>query len=93
MSLTVSEIISLLSVQGRAQYGMEAVSQLEHALQCAFLAERANETPDTIVAALLHDLGHLLAAQKDGQVEHDTSRDDLHQYVALPFLRGVFSLA
>lgn len=91
MSLTVSEIISLLSVQGRAQYGMEAVSQLEHALQCAFLAERANETPDTIVAALLHDLGHLLAAQKDGQVEHDTSRDDLHQYVALPFLRRVFS--
>lgn len=90
MSLNVPELISLLNVQGRAQYGMEAVNQMEHALQCAYLAERANETPATIAAALLHDLGHLIAAQKDGQIEHDTSQDDLHQYVALPFLRGTF---
>ena len=69
---------------------MEAISQLEHALQCADMAEQAGETPETIVAALLHDMGHLLAAERDGQSEHDTSKDDLHQYIALPFLRTLF---
>lgn len=90
MSLTISEIISLFQEQGSAQYGNEAVNQLEHALQCAYLAERAEETPETILASLLHDFGHLIAAQKDGHIEHDTNKDDLHQYLALPVLRGIF---
>lgn len=91
MSLSLNEITTLLTVQGQNQYGLESVSQLEHALQCAHLAETANETPSTIVAALLHDLGHLIVTSKEGLAEHDTSKDDLHQYIALPFLRGVFS--
>jgi phosphonate degradation associated HDIG domain protein len=90
MSLTLNEVVDLLQRRGHQQYGMEAISQLEHALQCADMAEQAGETPETIVAALLHDLGHLLAAERDGQVEHDTSKDDLHQYMALPFLRTLF---
>ena len=90
MSLTIPEIVSLLNGQGSAQYGDEAISQLEHALQCACLAERAEENPATIVASLLHDLGHMIAAQKAGLIEHDTTKDDLHQYIALPFLRGLF---
>jgi len=76
--------------QGQNQYGMEAVSQLEHALQCADLAEKAGETPETIVAALLHDLGHMLVAQSEGHQEIDIHKDDLHQFVALPFLRSLF---
>jgi phosphonate degradation associated HDIG domain protein len=89
MSLTLNEVFDLLQRRGHQQYG-EAISQLEHALQCADMAEQAGETPETIVAALLHDLRHLLAAERDGQVEHDTSKDDLHQYMALPFLRTLF---
>jgi predicted HD phosphohydrolase len=54
------------------------------------LAEQAGETSDTIVACLLHDLGHLLAAEREGTIEHDTREDDLHQFMALPFLRGLF---
>jgi predicted HD phosphohydrolase len=60
MALIVDEIARLLGTKGRRQYGREAVSQLEHALQCAQLAEEAAETPETVVAALLHDLGHLV---------------------------------
>ncbi len=90
MSLTLPEVISLLERRGQSQYGMEAISQLEHALQCAHLAEKAGETPETVVAALLHDLGHLLVAERDGQPEHNTNHDDLHQFIALPFLRGLF---
>ena len=91
MSLTLTEVISLLERRGENQYGMEAVNQLEHALQCADLAEKAGETPETVVASLLHDLGHLLAAERVGLKEHNTQQDDLHQYMALPFIRHLFS--
>ena len=83
--------MSLLERRGQNQYGMEAINQLEHALQCAHLAEQAGETPHTVVAALLHDLGHLLAAERDGDKEKNADQDDLHQFMALPFLRGLFT--
>jgi phosphonate degradation associated HDIG domain protein len=87
MPLSLSEIEHLFLTRGKSQYGTEAVSQLEHALQCAELAEANQETPETIAACLLHDLGHLLAAERADTQDHDTGSDDLHQYVALPFLR------
>ena len=89
MPLTVDEIGRLLHVRGAQQYGREAVSQLEHALQCAHLAEQAGETPHTVAAALLHDLGHLLAAEREHRNDDDQQRDDLHQHFAIPFLRGL----
>lgn len=61
-------------------------SALEHALQCATLGERAGASPDLIVAAFLHDLGHLLAQTDETALDED----DLHQYRVRPFLRGVF---
>jgi phosphonate degradation associated HDIG domain protein len=94
MPLKLEEIARLLEVKGQRQYGREAVSQLDHALQCARLAEEAGETPETIVAALLHDLGHLLAPEDAaGAAQARQQRDDLHQYIALPFLRGLFAPA
>jgi len=93
MSLTVEEIVGLFTTRGQTQYGREAVNQLEHALQCAQLAEQAGETQETIVAALLHDLGHLLAAERAAQSDDPQDGDDLHQYIALPFLRAMLSEA
>jgi phosphonate degradation associated HDIG domain protein len=93
MFLALNEVTDLLAQRGHTQYGMEAVSQLEHALQCAYLAELAGESSETIVAALLHDFGHLLAAERDGLADHDTGKDDLHQFIALPFLRKLFPSA
>jgi phosphonate degradation associated HDIG domain protein len=92
MSLTIPEIVELLGSRATTWYGQEAVSQLEHALQCAHLAERANEAPETVVAALLHDLGHMLSAERAPVADQDglPAKDDLHQFVALPFLRAVF---
>ena len=92
MSLTIPEIVELLGSRATTWYGQEAVSQLEHALQCAHLAERANEAPETVVAALLHDLGHMLSAERTPVADQDglPVKDDLHQFVALPFLRSLF---
>ena len=93
MSLTLTEVIGLLERRGQIQYGMEAINQLEHALQCADLAEKAGETPEIVVASLLHDLGHLLVETRDGQQVQKTKQDDLHQYIALPFIRSLFPAA
>jgi phosphonate degradation associated HDIG domain protein len=92
MSLTIPQIVELLGSRATTWYGQEAVSQLEHALQCAHLAERANEAPETVVAALLHDLGHMLSAERAPVADQDAlpAKDDLHQFVALPFLRSLF---
>jgi phosphonate degradation associated HDIG domain protein len=86
MSLAIPEILRLYESRGAAQYGSEPVSQLEHALQCAALAEQDGAAPELVVASLLHDLGHLLA-----EAPHVLGReaDDLHQFLAIPFVRGV----
>ncbi len=92
MALTLTDISTLLNTQGSKQYGGEAVSQLEHALQCAYLAESANETKETVIAALLHDIGHLLAEENATRLTTEADdTDDLHQYIALPFIRNLFS--
>jgi phosphonate degradation associated HDIG domain protein len=64
------------------------VTQLEHALQSAALAEAEGADDELVTAALLHDLGHLL--QELGETPSLRGVDDVHQYAALPFLRGLF---
>jgi phosphonate degradation associated HDIG domain protein len=89
MTLSTADIINLLETRATRQYGREAVSQLEHALQCAQLAEQAEEADTAVVAALLHDLGHLISAQNEQRPDDEQKTDDLHQYIAIPFLRGL----
>ena len=91
MALTISDISVLFDVQGGARYGGEAISQLQHALQCAHLAEQAGASPELVAAALLHDLGHLVAPET--VLAEKSAADDLHQFLAVPFLRGLFSEA
>ena len=61
----VEEILDLFATKGASAYHGEAVSQAEHALQAADLAEQEGSPDALVVAALLHDVGHLL----DGQDE------------------------
>jgi phosphonate degradation associated HDIG domain protein len=53
-------LMQLFAERGAAAYGGERVSQEAHALQTATLAETQGATETLIVAALLHDLGHLI---------------------------------
>lgn len=62
----VDYLLELLEKKGSNMiYGGEKVSQLEHALQCAELAEENKLPKPTIAAALLHDIGHLLYEDED----------------------------
>jgi phosphonate degradation associated HDIG domain protein len=56
----IDHIFTLLEERGHGLYFGEGVTELEHALQCAHLGERAHATDEAVTAALLHDVGHLL---------------------------------
>ena len=88
MALTLSDIEQLFARRGAEQYTGEPVTQLEHALQSAALADDEGASDELVTAALLHDLGHLL--HDLGASPTIQGIDDVHQYRALPFLRGLF---
>ena len=87
--LSIADIELLFARHGTSQYSGEPVTQLEHALQTAHLAEQSGADDALVTACLLHDLGHLLNEQ--GETPSLRGIDDTHQYYALPFLRGLFS--
>lgn len=84
----VGEILSLFESKGHRAYEGEGVTQLEHALQSAHLAQQAGAPPELVCAALLHDIGHLLNDR--GETPTLRGVDDRHEYVAQPFLRKAF---
>lgn len=55
----VHEIFSIFTRNGHRMYG-ESVTEAQHALQCATLAQKAGESNEVVAACLLHDYGHLL---------------------------------
>lgn len=88
MPLTLDDIEPLFIAKGGRMYAGEPVTQLQHALQSAQLAEKSGASAALVVAALLHDLGHM--ANDQGETPTLRGIDDRHEYVALPFLRGLF---
>ena len=86
--LSLEDIERLFAERGGEQYSGEPVTQLQHALQTAALGEAAGASDALVTAALLHDLGHLL--HDLGETPSMRGVDDVHQYRALPFLRGLF---
>jgi [1-hydroxy-2-(trimethylamino)ethyl]phosphonate dioxygenase len=79
----VGQILALFAQSGDSAYLGEAVSQTEHALQTAHLAERDGNPSTLIAAALLHDIGHLL---------HDGD-DDRHEAAGARYLSRHFGPA
>ena len=86
--LSFEDIERLFEERGDEQYSGEPVTQLQHALQTATLGEAEGASDALVTAALLHDLGHLL--HDLGETPSMRGVDDVHQYRALPFLRGLF---
>ncbi len=79
---TLADVLALYARWGWQHYD-EDLAQVEHALQAAALAEAAG-APDTLIAAaLLHDVGHLLAL--DG---HDPGRP--HEDTGARYLATLF---
>ena len=86
--LTLDDIATLFRERGDEQYSGEPVTQLQHALQCAALAQAEGADDELVTAALLHDLGHL--THDLGATPTLRGIDDQHQHVALPLLHDLF---
>jgi predicted HD phosphohydrolase len=63
-------IAGLLVKRGAMHWGDEPVSALDHALQCAARARAAHAVDEVVLAALLHDVGHLLSDAEETPFSH-----------------------
>jgi phosphonate degradation associated HDIG domain protein len=90
-SQVIEHLMMLFHTRGRAEYGSDRVSQLEHALQTAWQAQQQQDDHALIVAALLHDVGHLLHALAPGYLERHT--DDHHETLGARWLGQYFGPA
>ena len=85
----VDEVVELYRRWAWHRYD-ESVSQLDHALQTAALAERDGAPDALVAAALLHDVGHLLdLAAADGAYGERTV-DLRHEHVGARYLSSLF---
>ncbi len=80
-------ITRLYDERGHRMYG-EAVSERDHALQCAAAAEELGAARPLVVAALLHDIGHLLHARDENIA--DSGIDMKHDVIGERYLRRWF---
>ena len=90
----VAAILELFRSRGSSQYGFEAVTQLEHALQSATLGWQQHATSELISAALLHDIGDDLAPMNHSDfaaaILKPYVRDEVHWVVSH---HGLFQMA
>jgi phosphonate degradation associated HDIG domain protein len=83
------EIRAAFARRGGDAYG-EGVTQLEHALQAAWLAEKEGASPALLAAALLHDIGHMLHDFPDDVAEQGL--DTEHEKLASAWLSQFFGM-
>lgn len=74
---------------GDSSYG-EAVTQRAHMLQCAYIAQKDGSSEAIIIAALLHDIGHLLHSRGE-RVAEEEGVDMCHEKLGSRFLARHFS--
>lgn len=87
----LDEICDLFATKGHEAYVGEPVSQLEHALQAAYHAERSGASDELIVAALLHDVGHLVHKLPEDCADHGI--DSRHEALGQAWLTRHFGPA
>jgi 2-amino-1-hydroxyethylphosphonate dioxygenase (glycine-forming) len=79
------QLFNILLTQGQADYIGEPVSQLEHAVQAAQLAQRVNAPDEVVIAALFHDIGHML---EGAETMGDYGNAD-HEALGAEYMKGL----
>ncbi|MEE3286287.1 MAG: metal-dependent phosphohydrolase, partial [Planctomycetota bacterium] len=91
LSSILEQLARLFSEHGGDLYGGESVTQLDHALQAAQLAQQQNRPASEIVSALLHDVGHLLHDFVDDCAERGI--DDTHEEAGAAWLASAHAFS
>jgi phosphonate degradation associated HDIG domain protein len=84
----MDEIHAIFCRRGAAAYFGESVSMTEHSLQTAHFARMADAPPALVVAALLHDVGHLIDHVPSDIA--DWTHDAHHERLGARWLAGRF---
>ncbi len=79
------EIIQLYSMYGGEEYSGEKVSQLEHMVQSAQLAKAEGFNDEVVLAAFLHDIGHIAEKVTDENAMSSYGIKD-HEAIGASFL-------
>jgi len=87
----VDQVFSLFLERGQGAYFGEAVTETDHALQAAHLAEKSGANSELVAAALLHDVGHLLHGLGEDLAEQ--GRDGRHEEGGAAWLARHFAPA
>jgi phosphonate degradation associated HDIG domain protein len=85
---SLSEIEDLFKKWGQSFYS-EKVSQTAHGVQCAQLAVQDSASSSLVIAALLHDIGHLADLEDSNGAEEHTF-DTAHEATAARMLASIF---
>ena len=84
----LNDIFGMFRDRGDSLYVGEPITQTEHALQAASLAETEGAGSALIVAALLHNVGHLLSKRPEDCA--DSGIDDRHEHLGAKWLSAHF---
>jgi len=82
------ELLEIFAGRATRRYGLSDVNQLQHALQAAALAEADGAPPATVLASLLHDVGHMI--HRLGEDPASRGVDDVHEQLGAEWLARRF---
>src|SRR5260221_3237700 len=82
------ELLDIFVGRATKRYGLSAINQLQHALQAASLAEADDAPAATVLASLLHDVGHMI--HKLGEDPAARGVDDVHEELGAKWLAERF---
>ncbi len=82
------ELLAIFVGRATKRYGLSEINQLQHALQTAACAEADGAGPATVLASLLHDVGHMI--HDLGQNPAARGIDDEHEELGAAWLAERF---
>lgn len=80
------EIMDLYKLNGGSDYAGEEVTQLQHMLQAGWLARQSGSSNEVILAAFLHDIGHICIQGPEVETMNEFGIKD-HEEMGSEFLR------
>lgn len=84
----IDKIITIFKTNGSEEYLGEPVTIGEHMLQTAYFAAEAGGDEETIIGALVHDVGHFTSEL--GSFEMNDVMDRMHEDAGAMLIEGIF---
>jgi 2-amino-1-hydroxyethylphosphonate dioxygenase (glycine-forming) len=80
----IEEVFAVMEAHGSDDYIGESVTQLEHMLQAAYLAQKSGADEELVLGSFFHDIGHLCAPPEAPRMDHLGVAD--HEHLGADFL-------